>query len=161
MHPGAAITDAVDAVQHQARFAGIALSVCVDDDLPSVRIDPAQLHQVLVNLLLNSAEALAARGEARADAPEVRVQVRHDAGEVWMEVLDNGHGFSEVSLDRAFEPFFTTRDVGEGTGLGLSTSLEIIRSAGGRMEAGNRPGGGAWVALALPIAASVEGASDA
>ena len=65
---------------------------------------------------------------------------------------DTGPGFSAEALDRAFEPFFTTKDVGHGTGLGLATCQRVVEDAGGGIALGNRPEGGAWVAVRLPRA---------
>jgi signal transduction histidine kinase len=144
--PGAA-RDAVETVRHQPMLRDVALEVEVPAGLPRVGIEADRLQQVLVNLLLNAGDAL--QGNAHA-AIMLRATGRdHD---VCIEVLDNGHGFDAVAMDRAFEPFFTTREVGAGTGLGLSTCLEIVRAAGGTLEAANRPEGGARLELCLPIA---------
>jgi len=80
----------------------------------------------------------------------VRVVVAGDAGGVVVRCLDTGHGFDDISRDRAFDPFFTTRDVGEGTGLGLATCLQVVEQSGGSMWVANRASGGAEVGFRLP-----------
>lgn len=141
----AAVHDAVETVRHQPLFRDVAVETTVSEGPLQVWVERGKLHQVLVNLLLNAAEALDGVADPRLSlllgpSPE---------GGAMVELRDNGHGFDDVALDRAFEPFFTTRPVGEGTGLGLSTCMEIVHSAGGTIDLGNRPEGGAWVRVAL------------
>jgi len=90
-----------------------------------VRGEPAKLHQVMVNLLLNAAEA-GARG--------VELGAERDGREVRLSVSDDGEGIPPENLHRLFEPFLTTRAPGQGTGLGLATALRVIEQHGGRIE---------------------------
>ena len=69
-----------------------------------------------------------------------------------LSFVDNGPGIAEANLPRLFDPFFTTKPVGQGTGLGLSISYGIVERHGGKLEAANRPGGGAVFTLTLPLA---------
>lgn len=142
---GEVTREAVATVQPQPAFRDVSLSVDVGDAVPLVRAEADKLHQVLVNLLLNAGDALPEAGE-RA----VEVVVAAEPGAVVVRVRDTGHGFDDVARDRAFEPFFTTRDVGEGTGLGLATCLQVVEQAGGAMWVDNRPDGGAEVGFRLP-----------
>jgi two-component system, NtrC family, sensor histidine kinase HupT/HoxJ len=105
-----------------------------------------QLHQVLVNLIVNAFDA----AKAVAD-PRISVAIRNRGDEAEIVVEDNGHGLSEGVADKIFEPFFTTKSVGEGTGLGLWVSYSIIKEHGGSIVAANRPGGGAMFTVQLPI----------
>ncbi|HEY0712913.1 MAG TPA: response regulator, partial [Polyangia bacterium] len=109
----------------------------------------ARLGQVFLNLILNAAHALP-EGELRRN----RLQVRSfdDRDEVVVEVEDNGHGIAVEIMPRIFESFFTTKPAGLGTGLGRSISREIVRSAGGEIEAESRPGQGALFRVRLPAA---------
>lgn len=147
----AATTDAVETVRHQRLFRSLELRVTDGRSLPPAFVEKDKLHQVLVNLLLNAAEALRDQPAGRIDA----ILLQAEEGSVAVEVRDNGHGFGPTALDRALEPFFTTRDVGEGTGLGLSTCREIVQASGGSIALGNRPEGGAWVRVSLPVAEDI------
>lgn len=137
--------EALDTVRHQPGFRDVALSIVAPEEVGPVRAVSGQIHQALVNMLLNAGDAL--QGAAVA---EIGLHVTVRGSGVDVRCLDTGQGFDEVALDRAFEPFFTTRDVGEGTGLGLATSLQVIQQAGGEMWVRNREQGGAEVGFHLP-----------
>jgi PAS domain S-box-containing protein len=116
--------------------------------LPRVRGSEARLAQVLVNLLLNAAQAIPA---GQADRQRIRVSSRTGpAGEAIVEVADTGAGIPAEIRDRVFDPFFTTKPFGEGTGLGLAASHGIVQSMGGRIEIDEAPEGGALVRVTLP-----------
>ncbi|SDK22363.1 two-component system, NtrC family, C4-dicarboxylate transport sensor histidine kinase DctB [Pseudomonas delhiensis] len=109
--------------------------------------DAIRLEQVLVNLLRNALDAVAG-----AERPRIEVTLRHE-GEQWsLEIADNGPGIAGEHLGNVFDPFFTTKPVGEGLGLGLAVSYGIVHELGGRLEAANRPEGGALFRLVLPAA---------
>lgn len=112
--------------------------------LPSVLIAPREIEQVLVNLLVNAALAV-----GKQDAPVVRISTRqhHD---LQVMVEDNGPGLAPDVLQRLWDPFFTTRPAGKGTGLGLTISRTIAQRYRGRLDAHNRQDGGACFTLALP-----------
>ncbi len=112
--------------------------------LPLVRCIPAQINQVLLNILVNAAQAIDQDG---------LIQVRSSAAEGWvcLEVQDNGRGMSPAVQKRIFEPFFTTKPVGKGTGLGLSLSYNIIKKHGGRIEVSSTPGQGSCFRIYLPV----------
>ncbi len=93
--------------------------------------EQSPLEQVLVNLLMNAAHALPVESAA---TNEIIVAARASDGDVILEVQDNGVGIAEENLERVFDPFFTTREVGEGSGLGLSISRGIVERFGGRIE---------------------------
>jgi PAS domain S-box-containing protein len=108
----------------------------------------ARLEQVVINLLMNAAQAVP---EARGDDNEIRVTVREDAdGRAVLEVADNGNGIPAEVLSRIFDPFFTTKPVGVGTGLGLSICHGIVTSLGGQIAAYSEPGEGAVFRVVLP-----------
>lgn len=109
-----------------------------------IRARPGELQQVLFNVLLNAAQAMAGKGRI-----DVRTQRASDRR--WsVAVHDSGPGMPEDVLHRVFEPFFTTKPPGEGTGLGLAISYEIVQELGGSISVANHPDGGACVELLLP-----------
>jgi PAS domain S-box-containing protein len=120
------------------------------EQVPNVNGNPSRLGQVLLNLLVNAAQAIR---EGAADDNEVRLNLRAASGDrVAIEVVDTGHGIAEEHLPHLFDPFFTTKDVGEGTGLGLFICHRIISDMGGTIEAESRPGHGATFRVLLPAA---------
>lgn len=110
-----------------------------------VSADRGQLHQVLVNLVLNGAHAA-------GDGGQVTLEVSPEAGEEWpaFVVRDNGPGVESEVAERLFDPFFTTKQAGEGTGLGLSVCYGIVRDHDGTIQLKNHPEGGAEARVALP-----------
>ncbi len=123
-------------------FRGVKVTV---DCPPSLylRAEGGPLAQVLVNLLLNAAQAMGGAGELT-----VRAAAQGDRGVIAVE--DSGPGFAPGVAERLFEPFFTTRPAGKGTGLGLAMSRHLLSQFGGELTAGNRAGGGAVFTIALP-----------
>lgn len=114
--------------------------------------NPAQLAQVLVNLLINAAQALP---DENAEQNEIRISTRHEADQVVIEVADNGCGIPDELQARIFEPFFTTRDVGVGMGLGLPISSGIVNGLGGTISVTSRVGEGSVFRVVLPAAAQL------
>lgn len=122
-------------------------------DLPAelpVTGSSGQMQQVLMNLVLNARDATCG---CRAPLLEITALVAD--GTVSLHLADNGPGIEPANLSRLFDPFFTTKPVGQGTGLGLSISYGIVERHGGRLEASNRPQGGALFILSLPLAQSM------
>lgn len=119
--------------------------------VPPVACAPARLEQVLLNLLVNAAQAIP---EGAAERNQIRVRTWHADGQVAIEVADTGCGIGSEQLGRLFDPFFTTKPVGEGSGLGLSICHSIVTGAGGRIEVESELGAGArftvWLPAALP-----------
>jgi signal transduction histidine kinase len=118
-------------------------------DLPAVTVNRRKLSQVLLNLLVNSAEAME---DARTERPWVLVAAERVGGEVQIAVQDNGPGVSAEIRARLFEPFVTSKPVGKGTGLGLALSREYVMSFGGKLELQPVDGGGARFSIVLPAA---------
>ncbi|MFW6189147.1 MAG: sensor histidine kinase [Planctomycetota bacterium] len=129
---------------HRARHAEIR-SV-PNEELPEVRVMPQMLQQVLVNLLLNALDAV--EGE-----PEPVVEIRRAVGDRWVSVTveDRGVGMSEEQTRQAFEPFYTTKPPGKGTGLGLAVSYRLVERQGGRIKIESTEGEGTAVTVSFPI----------
>lgn len=114
------------------------------DESIRVQADSQRLEQVLVNLLLNALDAVAATSNR-----QVEITVRRERGRVCLAVRDYGAGVSEVALSRLFEPFFTTKSSGQGLGLGLAISRMIVQELGGDIEVRNQKSGGAEFCVIL------------
>ncbi|KVN87920.1 sensor histidine kinase [Burkholderia ubonensis] len=113
------------------------------------RCEDLRLEQVLINLLGNALDAVAAGGAPRTAAPRIDVTIKASAATLAIQVRDNGPGIAPDLLPRLFEPFFTTKEMGRGLGLGLAISSSIASDAGGSLTARNAPGGGALFVLTL------------
>jgi two-component system NtrC family sensor kinase len=130
---------------------GIQIERLYADPPPSTMLDAYQLQQVILNLVTNAEQAM-----ARVERAHHRLTVRthKDLEAIHIQVEDTGPGIPADSLERIFNPFYTTKSVGHGTGLGLSISLGIISEHGGRIWAENAAGGGARFCIELPLVAS-------
>jgi len=120
-----------------------------EDDIPQVFMDKGGIQQVLLNLFLNSVQAMEDGGSLKAVIKRTKVP-----GEVRIDIIDNGPGIPEEYIDRIFDPFFTTKEEGEGTGLGLSVSYSVITKNGGRLEVKSEVGKGACFSIFLPTQSS-------
>ncbi len=138
----------------------ITTRLVLPDDLPPVLGDPTQLHQVAMNLLVNARDAMPQGGTLTLRAA-LRTLVGNEVGlfdearpgrYVMLEVEDTGDGIPQGMIDRIFEPFYTTKAVGQGTGLGLSTSLAIVKSHGGIIRVYSEPEVGTCFRVYLPAA---------
>lgn len=132
-------------VAHQPMFRRIELHNCVPPDLPNITADSNQLSQILMNLLLNAAQATAPGGSITVLADRVSF-----ADLVELRVHDTGCGIPADILPHVFEPFFTTKR-GKGTGLGLSISQAYVRSHGGDIQVESIPERGTTVRVTMPI----------
>ncbi|MDH3687719.1 MAG: ATP-binding protein, partial [Myxococcales bacterium] len=120
-------------------------------ELPPVLGYPMQLQQVFMNLLVNACQAIEESAEAGADPGTIHLATLAREDGVVVTVRDTGVGIPAEHLDRIFDPFFTTKKVGAGTGLGLSTSFNIVRRHGGTMRVESEPGVGTRFELKLPL----------
>jgi PAS domain S-box-containing protein len=138
----------------------IELITTLEADLPSVKADPNQLEQVLMNLVVNARDAMPQggrleirTGQARLTEGDLRDQPEVLPGRfVYFAVVDTGCGMDEATRARIFEPFFTTKGVGKGTGLGLAMVYGIVRQSGGHINVKSAPGQGTAFRVWLPCA---------
>lgn len=132
---------------HMARRHGVTLEVSIPEDLPAVRADHNQLQQVLINVLMNAFEAARPAGRVQVAAER---HPRGAQGGVRIAVSDSGPGIPASFQARIFEPFFSTKPAGEGTGLGLPISRDILKGLGGDIRVDSPPGGGTTFFVWLP-----------
>jgi len=142
------LEEAVRTVRHQGPFRAIQVDLAVTG-APRLLGEPDKLHQVLVNLLLNAADA---------HASHIRLGAREAGGEAHITCADDGEGIPAANVGRLFEPFFTTRAPGAGTGLGLAVSLRILEQHGGRIDVSSMPGAGSVFTLRIPVTRITEAA---
>lgn len=133
-------------VENQALFHNIELRQEFDRTIPRIILDPSQLQQVFLNLIINAAEAM-------EDGGELTISTRHIPSEhaVAISVTDTGYGIPEDNMDKLFDPFFTTKEVGHGTGLGLAISYGIVREHGGTIDVDSEVGKGTTFTVHLPL----------
>jgi PAS domain S-box-containing protein len=142
------VDGALEMTSYGLRKFNIALLQDLDPHLPEIEADEDQLIQVLINLIINAQHVLADHPGDR----KITVRTRHDkpSRRVLLDVADNGPGVPKDLAVRIFEPFYTTKAVGEGTGLGLSMCKGMVESQGGTIALHETPGGGATFRVSLP-----------
>ena len=136
----------------------IALDMIHCRDLGLVKVDQGQIEQVIINLAVNARDAMPEGGTltirtaniAAADCPKLGHDILPPADYVVIEVADTGVGIAKENLGKIFEPFFSTKEVGAGTGLGLSTVYGIVKQTGGYVFVRSAPGAGATFTIYLP-----------
>ncbi|BDG10623.1 PAS domain-containing hybrid sensor histidine kinase/response regulator [Anaeromyxobacter paludicola] len=135
----------------------VELVVWPDAELWPVRLDPAQFQQVIVNLAVNARAAMPGGGQLTVEAHDATLDAAAAAAldlapgdYVHVLVTDTGHGMAPEVLERVFEPFFTTREPGKGTGLGLASAYGTVAQAGGQLRAESAPGVGSVFHIYLP-----------
>jgi signal transduction histidine kinase len=143
------IIDNVLSMVHQ-QFLKKQINLCCTfaDNIPSFLVDSRRMKQVLLNLIMNAGQAIGSGGD-------ITIRTRTENSSVLVEIEDSGPGISKDILDKIFDPFFSTKEPGEGTGLGLSVSYGIIQEHDGEISVQSSPGHGALFTIRLPIA--VEG----
>ncbi|MFP4306759.1 MAG: DUF3365 domain-containing protein [Desulfococcaceae bacterium] len=152
-----AVTEVAEMVRHQFRKRSTKLTLALNDSVPPVPMDMDRMKQVFLNLMMNAQQAIGDGGGAirvetgwsctdprRADCP---------AGEEVVEITiaDNGGGIPPEVVEKIFDPFFSTKKTGEGTGLGLSVSYGIVKDHGGEIEVESEPGKGSRFTVRLPV----------
>src|SRR5215212_7719389 len=165
-------TDLLDRVLDLKRAAlrtgDLSLQVTYDPVVPMLLCDGPQIQQALLNVLINAEQALVGRhnphlaiqvyvASGPVEPPEVLPDLTRAVGPaggermVVIDIADNGPGLPNKVLERLFEPFVTTRPVGQGTGMGLAISYAIVTQQGGTLQVASKPGYGATIRMALPV----------
>ena len=142
----ATVDAALDMVAYSLRSTDVEVACDLAADLPEVWADGDQLHQAVVNLVINAQQALQAISPPR----RLGIATGYDAEGVWLEVADNGPGIPAEIAPRVFDPFFTTKPQGVGTGVGLSVCHGIVSAHGGTIAMASTPGHGARFTIRLP-----------
>jgi two-component system, cell cycle sensor histidine kinase and response regulator CckA len=155
---------------HQTLGAEYQLVIDLPDDLPHVRADRTQVEQVLINLVLNARDATPPGGTISIVAEAVELDAEYGRRHldvalrqgpyVMLAVTDTGKGMDAETRERAFEPFYTTKGIGQGTGLGLSTVYGIVKQAAGYVWIYSEPGQGTSIKVYLPAVLAPERSVD-
>jgi signal transduction histidine kinase len=138
------VSEIADSLAAQDAFKGIGLDMKLGADLPEVMADPAQIGQVVMNILLNAIHAITPPGR-------IEVSTGRNGNSVEIVFSDTGAGIPEENLHKIFDPFFTTKDASRGTGLGLAVSYGIIKKHGGDIQVASTVGKGTTFTVRLPI----------
>jgi two-component system NtrC family sensor kinase len=146
------LPEVIGMVERRARVENIRITQEVEPDLPLVQSDASQLQQVFLNLLNNAIYAIS----KKTDSGEIRISARKEGGDLFISVQDNGCGISPDHIGKIFLPFFTTKPVGQGTGLGLSTCYGIIERLGGDITVSSEVNGGTTFTIRHPLAGPPE-----
>jgi PAS domain S-box-containing protein len=144
------VVERMNSLLHRLIGEDILLETLFGADEVIVGADRSQLEQVVMNLAVNARDAMRGGGT-------LRIAVVSDGDFAILSVVDDGEGMDEDTLDRIYEPFFTTKPMGEGTGLGLSTVYGIVGQSGGTIDVESAPGRGTRFAVRLPLARPAEG----
>jgi PAS domain S-box-containing protein len=154
------VAEVIDLMGHELRKNKIQLQNQIDREVQvKVNVESASLHQVILNLMVNSVHAIesAMKQQSRVEGHFIRLSAR-DEGTKWaVEIADSGCGISEANMRNLFKPFFTTKDIGVGTGLGLLTSYRIVASWGGTIQVESNEGLGTTFRILLPKGQAAKG----
>jgi two-component system NtrC family sensor kinase len=146
----ATVPEIVRMIQKKAEVHGIRLKRELPGTPVNVIADAARLQQVLLNLLNNAMDAVIQRHGTEGGSISIRLAAE-DNGTATIEIGDNGTGIAPDNIKKVFTPFFTTKPVGQGTGLGLSVCYGIIRQMGGKMEVSSTVDQGTEFSILLPV----------
>ena len=139
--------DALKVLYNQYKRTGVEVIEAYEDSLPEIRGNFANLGQVCLNIISNAIQAV----DSRQGKIVIKTRYDEQRAMVVLECEDNGPGISKEVMKDIFKPFFTTKEVGKGTGLGLYISYEIVRRHNGNIFAQNNPQGGATFRVELPV----------
>jgi two-component system NtrC family sensor kinase len=140
------LQESLSFLENQALMHNIQITTQLDNDLPSIVIDPSQVQRVFINIIVNAAEAMNGNGK-------LSITTKSDPVRGCIEIIisDTGMGISEENLEKIFDPFFTTKETGHGVGLGLAISYGIIKEHGGTISVESEIGKGTTFIIRLPI----------
>jgi len=138
-------------VENQALFLNIEITKNFQEDLPMLVLDASQIERVIMNMIINAAEAMDGDGELILTT---RSTLEKDTVE--LEFRDTGPGISKENIEKIFDPFFTTKDVGHGTGLGLAISYGVVKAHNGIISVDSELGKGTTFTVRLPVKVTEE-----
>ncbi len=151
------MTEALDTQDYERKKFGLGLKLwelgnikiekLFDNNLPLIFINQSQIEQVLLNLLTNAVDAIKPNGNGKI----IIKTSFSNSEEIYIEISDNGIGIEEDAIEKIFEPFYTTKKVGEGIGLGLYVSYKIIAAHNGTIKVNSKKGEGSSFKIILPI----------
>jgi two-component system NtrC family sensor kinase len=140
----------VSLVENQAQFHNIEIVKNLDESLPMIVVDPSQIERVFLNLIINAAEAMNDGGRLT-----LTTSYGLNGNSIEIEVKDTGHGITIENMERIFNPFFTTKEIGHGVGLGLAISYGIVKEHNGEITVESEYGKGAKFTVSLPVITEV------
>jgi len=138
------LSEVLELVRYKSRYENIEIRTDFQDDLPDVVSDPAGLRQVCMNLLINAHQAISSSGVVEITTRETPSSM------VVFQIQDSGCGITDDAIDQIWDPFFTTKDVGQGLGLGLAITYNIIKRLGGDISVESRVGKGSKFTVRIP-----------
>jgi two-component system NtrC family sensor kinase len=136
--------------EHKLKMTNVAVETSLTPNLPQIPCDSSQIQQVLLNLVMNAAEATSPRGNGIV---RVATALAPNGQAVLITVADNGEGIAPENLSKIFDPFFTTKPEGKGVGLGLAVLYGIVDAHGGEVDVKSAAGEGTTFTVSLPLAA--------
>jgi len=145
------LEDTVTLIEEQARLQKVKLVKKLRSSLPAISADPTQLKQVFLNVLMNALQAMPKGGSLQL----ITDVISHDNGGVEIKIIDTGQGIEEAVLPHVFEPFFSTKKDGEGTGLGLALAAKFVDNHRGSIDIKSKVGEGTEVTIRLPLSSTV------
>jgi len=140
----AVVDETLKLVRNQIMLSGIQVEKDIPPEVPLIYGDRKSLQQVFLNLFINAIQAM-------PDGGILQIGVHTEDGQLKINVEDTGEGIEPEHLPHIFDPFYTTKEVGRGTGLGLSVTYGIIEKHGGHIEAHSQKGRGTLFTIVLPI----------
>jgi len=139
------LTEVLELVRYKSRYDKIEIRTNLQSDLPDVLSDPTGIRQVCMNLLINAHQAINGAGMV-----EITTRVTKESM-VMFQICDSGCGISREAIDQIWDPFFTTKEVGQGTGLGLAVTYNIIKRLGGDISVESQVGKGSKFTVRIPV----------
>ncbi|TFG88716.1 MAG: hypothetical protein E4H16_04650 [Candidatus Atribacteria bacterium] len=143
------IANTLSLVKFDKRMESISIKNVVSANLPMVWMNPQSFEQILLNLVINAMDAMEAKGKQYEHVLEITGT--YNEGVIEVQVRDTGIGMSPDVCKRAFESFFTTKEIGKGTGLGLFISYNLVSEINGSIEMDSEPGIGTTVTVKIPV----------
>jgi len=140
------LTEILDLLRHQPNYGEMDVVSDLKENLPTILGDPSGLRQVFMNLLINACHAIKDGGRV-----EVSSSYSVDDRAIYVQVHDTGCGIAQDVIDRIWDPFFTTKEVGKGVGLGLALSYNIVKRHGGEISVKSTVGEGSQFTVRLPV----------